>query len=415
MEKKERILLISLNGHQKKYFQELSRFLTGKYRVFHVHYAWANAASAFFPMPELPAELHVTAEELQQIIEFMQLKARYRHNTWIQRFFASEEVLLKQARSAIRFFFAYIKANDIDLICVWNGTLVPLAAAALTANKLNRKTLYFENGYLPDTTTVDPVGVNYRSSLVGKSMAFYESLAIEQDKLWEIYNCPPAVRALKRTWYQKLYKKNKFGEPEKVVLSKQFVLLPLQVHDDTQILLYSELKTMEQFLDFVIPAIEKYNEQKNTTIQVVVKEHPSDFGRIDYNGLKARYNRPYVLFLRFYPTPLLIEKAAGVITINSSVGIEALLKHKPVITLGRAFYNVSGLATYVQSPEDLEKELDAVVNQRVNHTLIDQFLYYLRYSYLVDGTWRHPGKEHFESVQRKIKHLFVGDRESIKR
>lgn len=405
MARKKHILFISLNAHQKRYFRQLGKNLSSEYQVYYVHYAWANATNAFLPRAEIPGELQIAEQEIQEIVKFIHLKTEARGNGFFSRFFAGDDVLRKQAAAAIRYFYDYLRTKDIDLICVWNGTLIPLAAAALVAKKLARRTLFFENGYLPGTTTVDPAGVNNCSSLVGKTRDFYERQTIDQSRLANSYRRSPEIRELKSKWYQKLLTRKKVGEPEKIVLPKQFVFLPLQVHDDTQILLHSKLRTMEQFLDFVIPAVEIYNEQHGANLHVVVKEHPSDFGRVDYSGLKAKYNRAQVAFLRFFPTPTLIEKAAGVITINSSVGIEALLKHKPVITLGRAFYNVSGLVHHVQSPQELIQALDMVHEQKVNHALIDKFIYFLRYTYLAEGSWRNPDVEHYESVRSKIADL----------
>ena len=39
----------------------------------------------------------------------------------------------------------------------------------------------------------------------------------------------------------------------------------------------------------------------------------------------------------------LIDKSMGVVTVNSTVGITALLAHKPVLALGRAIYDQAGL------------------------------------------------------------------------
>ena len=42
-----------------------------------------------------------------------------------------------------------------------------------------------------------------------------------------------------------------------------------------------------------------------------------------------------------------LKKAELVITLNSTVGIEALLYGKPVLTLGDAFYNIKGNNIYL--------------------------------------------------------------------
>ncbi|WP_143005906.1 hypothetical protein [Sporolituus thermophilus] len=308
-----------------------------------------------------------------------------------------------QAYGAIYYFYDYMEKHNIDLVCVWNGTLIPLAAATTVARKTGRKTLFFENGYLPGTTTVDPCGVNYKNSLVGKTRLFYDAVQVDPDKLAQLYEQEQRVRALKQKWYHRLLKRQPQGSPEPVKLPQRYIFLPFQVHDDTQVLMHSPtIKTMFQLVDYVIPAVLRHNEKTGDNLWVIAKEHPSDFGRIDYGEIKEKYQGFPVIFLRYYPTPALIKGAKGIITLNSSVGIEALLQHKPVITLGNAFYNVPGLVKHVAPPEDLADVL-GFVDCPPNDNLIDKFLYYLRYHYLADGSWRSPDERHFRSVEAKIR------------
>jgi len=395
------ILFISLNGHQRRYFRALGEYLKQDYNIYHVDYAAANVADLFVER-KISDELNFSQGEIEDIVRFLLVKAQYRNFGWLRRFLHSRPVLLRQVYAAIRYFYEYINKNNIDLVCVWNGTLVPLAAATRVAKKLGRKTLFFENGYLPNTTTVDPKGVNNHNSLVGKPPSFYQKIELDQHKLQQLYVKPPAVRELKTRWYQRLVKKKPQGQPEPVELPKRYLFLPFQVHDDTQVLLHSPyIKTMRELIECVIPAVEKHNSNTGDDLWVVVKEHPSDFGRTDYSDLKEKYKNSRVHFLRYYPTPELIKHAQGVITINSSVGIESLLSHKPVITLGNAFYNVSGLVKHIKEPHTLPEGLQ-FIDTPVDTGLIDRFLYYLRYIYLAEGSWRQPDEKHFINVKTKI-------------
>jgi len=252
---------------------------------------------------------------------------------------------------------------------------------------------------------VDPLGVNNNNSLVGKPRAFYEEVIVDKDKLASIYSVRPAVRALKTKWYQRIFKRKPNGQPEKIDLPEKYIFLPFQVHDDTQVLLHSPwVKTMADLTATAVTAVKSHNKLTGDSLKLIIKEHPSDFGRVDYEPLKQKFEDDDVLFLRYYPTPELIKKAQGVMTINSSVGIEALVQHKPVITLGNAFYNVPGIVANVKAPEEIVPNI-AVVNNPVDHCLIDKFLYYLRYCYLAQGSWRQPDKEHFKSVRAKVVEL----------
>ena len=90
-------------------------------------------------------------------------------------------------------------------------------------------------------------------------------------------------------------------------------------------------------------------------------------------------------------------------TINSSVGFEALLLNKPVITLGKSFYALDGLVTSVQSAADL---VTACQNpQPADPSLRDAFLQYLYSEYYVHGCWRTASDEHTAAVVQRMERI----------
>ncbi|WP_371360886.1 hypothetical protein [Sporomusa malonica] len=398
-----------MNGHQRRYFRTLGNYLKDSNQIYHVDYSSSTIMDILTQpsLESLPTEIGIKEQDIEEIISFLLIKGKYRNFGLIRRFLHSKQVLEAQAYGALKFFHKYINEHSIDLVCVWNGTLIPLAAATKIAKNLGKKTLFFENGYLPNTTTVDPQGVNYANSLVGKPRSFYDEIEIEPEKLRQLYEARPAIRALKAKWYHKLVKNKTQGQVEDIQLPAKYIFVPFQVHDDTQVLLNSSnVKTMAELLDYVVPAVEQYNIEANDSIELVVKEHPSDFGRINYEELRQKYAKRNVIFLRYFPTPQLINSSAGILTINSSVGIEALVQHKPVITMGKAFYNVPGLTVHAAEPAKLSTVL-SVVNQQPDDRLIDKFLYYLRYYYLAEGSWRQPDASHLQSVKTKVAALLA--------
>ena len=406
----KRILFISLNRHQQTYFQTLGEYLKDDYQIYHVNYATATMLDIMKQpsLETLPLELGITRQDIEEIIAFLLIKGQYRNFGAVRRYLHSKNVLEAQAYGALQFFYNYLNKHNINLVCVWNGTLVPLAAATRVAGKTGRPTLFFENGYLPNTTTIDPCGVNYANSLVGKPRSFYDDVAVDAEKLRQMYTAKPVIRALKTKWFHLPQKKQRQKQIEEFQPPEKYIFVPLQVNDDTQVLLNSpHIKTMPELLAAVVPAVNQHNKVTGDSLGIVVKEHPSDFGRVDYSGLREKYSNSGVIFLRHFSTPQLIDEASGIITINSSVGIEALVKHKPVITLGNAFYNVPGLTVHVLEPANLSAAI-AAVNQQPDNTLIDKFLYYLRYQYLAEGSWRQPDKTHLQCIKGKIDKLDLG-------
>jgi capsular polysaccharide export protein len=394
------ILFISINRHQRQYFRALGTYLSKNYHIRYVHYVAANVLD-LFQQPESPEEVGFTQPEINEITSFLRIKSQYRNFGFLRRHLHSRKVLENRAYTAIRYFQKYITKNNVDLVCIWNGNLVPLASAVRVAHKLGKKTLTFENGLLPNTTTVDPQGVNNKNSLVGLSRDFYEKVEPDTEKLRALYEEKPVLRALKSKWYHGIFRGKTKGVPEQVEMPKRYIFMPFQVHDDTQVLLYSPIKTMSEFVAAVVPAVEEYNKQYADDVWIVAKEHPSDFGRTDYSSLEKQYYGKKILFLKYYPTPALIKDAQAIITLNSSVGIEALMQHKQVITLGQAFYNVPGVVMHVESISNLSNAIK-IINLEPEQELIDKFLYYLRYNYLVDGSWRLPDESHFQNVEIKI-------------
>lgn len=94
------------------------------------------------------------------------------------------------------------------------------------------------------------------------------------------------------------------------------------------------------------------NVAKSLPIGVVlyVKEHPVSVGRRPVSYYRRLRKMPGVrLISPTVSSHALILGAAAVLTISGTAGWEAVLYEKPVITLGRAFYNMSGLTYEVHS------------------------------------------------------------------
>jgi hypothetical protein len=264
-----------------------------------------------------------------------------------------------------------LRAQNADLLVVWGGFQLPIASALAAAREAEIKTLFCENGYLPKTIVMDSDGINAGNSLMGKTTEFYRTVAMPENAATDLFSTTLVTRPLKRG-----------TASESITLPAQFVFLPLQVHDDSQILLYSpHFRDMPSVIRFCVAGVAAYNQRNGTNLALVVKEHPSDHGRIDYSELYRTF--PDVVFTKLTSTQELIEKCAAVITVNSTVGIEAMLRLKPVITLGEAFYAVPGLVKPCGASDDLGAALQQAIATPVDRDLTARFLYFLRHDYLV--------------------------------
>ena len=164
---------------------------------------------------------------------------------------------------------------------------------------------------------------------------------------------------------------------------------------------------MEQLLKVAYQGVEEFNRKHGLDYRLVVKEHPSDHGRIDYSQLKEEYSEKGVIFLKKIPMKEVLKKAELVITLNSTVGIEALLYGKPVLTLGDAFYNIKGITYTLQDYEDLASAINCALKDEFNRELVDKFLYFLRYNYLVESS-KNDTSRNDERVVEKIISVLEG-------
>ena len=127
-----------------------------------------------------------------------------------------------------------------------------------------------------------------------------------------------------------------------------YFLFPLQMQNDFQIRFYSKYPNLEAAIDEVISSFANHASADNV---LVVKVHPLDPFLINWekycriiaseHGISDR-----VLYIDGGALNPLIEKARGVVTINSTVGIWTLLLGRPLITLGSAIYNIKGLTNF---------------------------------------------------------------------
>jgi hypothetical protein len=119
---------------------------------------------------------------------------------------------------------------------------------------------------------------------------------------------------------------------------REFVYFPLQVADDYKILRLRPHCADQQGI------VERLAESLPPDVDLVVKEHPMSIGRNPL-GMLRRIAAPANVHLvdPHTSTLELIERAVGVVTISSTVGLEALMYGKPVLTVGRPFYSGYGV------------------------------------------------------------------------
>lgn len=156
----------------------------------------------------------------------------------------------------------------------------------------------------------------------------------------------------------------------------RYFVLPLQLNGDTQITLHSRYGGMPHLIDTVMRS---FAADAPDDVRLVIKNHPLDTGLVDYANqievLAAELGlRDRVLYLESGHLPTLIRRAVGVVTVNSTAGLQALAYGCPTVALGCAIYDLPGLtfqgrfADFWHSPVAPDEHLFRAFRNTVIHT-----------------------------------------------
>ena len=132
-----------------------------------------------------------------------------------------------------------------------------------------------------------------------------------------------------------------------------------------------------------------------------------DSSKKSYPQLHQRH--PRILYANANDTQELIDRSRGVITINSTVGIESLLLGSPVITLGNACYNIEGLVAHADNADELRALVADPDLLPFDRNLITRFVAWLSESYLVPGRWPEYSPEYPQRMRERIDAILKGE------
>lgn len=183
----------------------------------------------------------------------------------------------------------------------------------------------------------------------------------------------------------------------------RFFIFPLQLEHDFQIVAYSPFSSLEEPIRKVI---ESFARHADADAHLVVKPHPWDPGLKDWEKLCFRIARERgiedrLVYINGGNLVKMSEKAAGMVTINSTSGISALRLGIPVKVMGQAVYDIEGL-TY-------QRELDSFwKSSRAPDPLdVAAFMNLLAASVQIRGTFfSEPGLT--AAVTAAVDRLFTG-------
>jgi capsular polysaccharide export protein len=184
----------------------------------------------------------------------------------------------------------------------------------------------------------------------------------------------PWLRALWRKGYYAVWERGVQGRLSSTLSGKYF-LVPLQLHNDSQIHEHSDYDAVEGFIADVMASFARHAPPDT---HLVIKHHPLDRGYSDYRALIKDLARRHgigerVLYIHDQHLPTLLDHARGVVTVNSTVGLSALIHGAPLKVCGRAIYDMQGL-TYSDLLDNFWREAPQA---RPMRRLLQRFTHYL--------------------------------------
>jgi hypothetical protein len=152
--------------------------------------------------------------------------------------------------------------------------------------------------------------------------------------------------------------------------ARPFVYFPLHVTDDFKVKrLIPHCADQEYLIRQVAEALPQGHD-------LVLKEHPVAIGRTPVRMLRrlARIHNVRIVDPHVGSQGL-IDRSAAVAVISSTVGLEALLHAKPVLTMGAPFYSGYGVTLDIDSFREIRRAVPELLDFRPDRERILQFLH----------------------------------------
>jgi len=146
---------------------------------------------------------------------------------------------------------------------------------------------------------------------------------------------------------------------------QQLFLLPLQVEVDFQLRDHSHFDSVAEVFSEVMHSFAAHGAPEQG---LLIKHHPQNRGFVHYGQLIKQLTKQLglqgrVLYGHNFNLPDVYKRAKGVVTVNSTVGISALLHNLPTVVLGKAIYDIKGI-TY-SDPLDKFWQDDFIVDEQL--------------------------------------------------
>lgn len=206
---------------------------------------------------------------------------------------------------------------------------------------------FYMQEYFRPVFVVDPSGWSASSSVYPVDASKLPPAVLGA---WDDYHAAFMAGNLHSKFGQSLRRPREVLEAMGDLPTGRYVFFPLQIPHDQSIRYFSDYELGEALAAALALA-------RARQLTLVLKEHPAN--RPSTAAFRQQVRGPDVFWSDAHLHDLL-SHADGVVTINSGAGFEALLAGKPVVSLGRAEYDV---AAHRGTPETLREAWDAAVSE----------------------------------------------------
>tara|TARA_B100001093_G_scaffold471337_1_gene493524 strand:- start:10464 stop:11708 length:1245 start_codon:yes stop_codon:yes gene_type:complete len=262
----------------------------------------------------------------------------------------------------------FFQNSNFNIVAGW-CPIKPKRNIVFEAARFCKKSLlFFEDSPIPGFIICDHKGINGGLSFQ-KDINFYINNAGNRANKINIDLNQLFNGITQRSPISKKYKPKK-NEPE--YLKKNIIYCPLQVQDDTQIVRYgSWVNSVQKYIKLMHEA----SRFLPSNWQLVIREHPScsiSFSKklIELSDDKFSVNNNT-------DSTQLIKLSKAVVTINSSVGFHSLLKNKPVIVCGDAFWGFEPIAHVARNKSELFDKFSNINFLKTDINAIEKYMHFL--------------------------------------
>lgn len=257
------------------------------------------------------------------------------------------QTLIHEHLQLLDFYHSHFSDRKFDLLLVWNGITHSFQTAGVEiARKLDVPVIFLERGLIPGSIFYDAEGVNAESS-IGKNPTWQQQS--------QLINYPDLFAAIKTLVIETGGGLVSDAVQTSAIPLKDYVFFPLQRDTDSNMLFNSPyVKNMFSILS----ALNGWITQYQADLPVLVRPHPEDPQK-HYTKQLAFDNLTIQSDGGLLET---IEKAAVIMTVNSTVGFTSLILDKPVIALGKSIYNNRALCI---EPPNMDTLKTILLNQKI--------------------------------------------------